>query len=33
ELGMWESAGVTHLVIGGTSLEQMRTVAEVVLGA
>lgn len=33
ELGMWESAGVTHLVIGGTSLQQMRTVAEVVLGA
>ncbi len=33
ELAMWEAAGITHLVIGGRSLELIRQVADVVLGA
>lgn len=33
ELPAWEEAGVTHLVIGGGSMEQIRLVAEVILGA
>jgi hypothetical protein len=33
ELSRWEEAGVTMLVIGASSLEQLRTVAEVILGA
>lgn len=33
ELSMWEEAGVTMLVIGATRVEEMRRVAEVVLGA
>jgi len=33
ELKMWEEARVTHLVIGGRSLDQMRLAAEVILGA
>lgn len=32
ELPMWEEAGVTTLVVGARSLEEMRSVAEVVLG-
>jgi hypothetical protein len=32
-LAQWEDAGVTHLVVGGSSLDQMRQVAEVILGA
>ena len=32
ELPMWEEAGVTTLVVGARSLEEMRTVAEVILG-
>src|SRR5579884_165712 len=32
ELPMWEEAGVTGLVIGARSLDEMRTVAEVILG-
>jgi alkanesulfonate monooxygenase SsuD/methylene tetrahydromethanopterin reductase-like flavin-dependent oxidoreductase (luciferase family) len=32
EIPMWEEAGVTTLVIGARSLDEMRTVAEVVLG-
>ena len=32
ELAMWEEAGVTHLVIGARSIDQMRQTAEVVLG-
>lgn len=33
DLARWEEAGVTHLVVGARDLAQMRTVAEVVLGA
>jgi len=33
ELGAWEDAGVTMLVVGGGTAEQLRQVAEVVLGA
>jgi alkanesulfonate monooxygenase SsuD/methylene tetrahydromethanopterin reductase-like flavin-dependent oxidoreductase (luciferase family) len=33
QLPRWEEAGVTTLVIGAESLEQIRQVAEVVLGA
>ena len=33
ELAMWEEAGVTHLVIGASTLDQMRQTAEVVLDA
>jgi F420-dependent oxidoreductase-like protein len=33
QLPEWEAAGVTTLVIGARSLDEMRTVAEVVLGA
>jgi hypothetical protein len=29
----WEEAGVTSLVIGAQSIEEIRSVAEVVLGA
>jgi F420-dependent oxidoreductase-like protein len=32
ELPMWEEAGVTTLVVGARTLEEMRTTAEVVLG-
>jgi alkanesulfonate monooxygenase SsuD/methylene tetrahydromethanopterin reductase-like flavin-dependent oxidoreductase (luciferase family) len=32
ELPMWEEAGVTTLVVGARSLDEMRTVAEVILG-
>ena len=32
ELAMWEEAGVTTIVVGARSLEEMRTVAEVILG-
>jgi F420-dependent oxidoreductase-like protein len=32
ELPMWEEAGITTLVVGARSLEEMRTVAEVILG-
>jgi alkanesulfonate monooxygenase SsuD/methylene tetrahydromethanopterin reductase-like flavin-dependent oxidoreductase (luciferase family) len=32
ELPMWEESGVTTLVVGPRSLDEMRTVAEVVLG-
>ena len=32
ELPMWEEAGVTTLVIGARSLDEMRTVGEVILG-
>jgi F420-dependent oxidoreductase-like protein len=33
EVPRWEEAGVTTLVIGASSLEQVRTVAEVILGS
>jgi F420-dependent oxidoreductase-like protein len=33
ELALWEEAQVTHLVIGASSLDQIRLAAEVVLGA
>lgn len=33
QLGAWEDAGVTHLVIGAHDLDHLRQVAEVVLGA
>jgi alkanesulfonate monooxygenase SsuD/methylene tetrahydromethanopterin reductase-like flavin-dependent oxidoreductase (luciferase family) len=33
ELAMWEDAGVTHLLVGASDLDQLRTVAEAVLGA
>jgi len=33
QLPAWEEAGVTTLVIGARSLDEMRTVAEVILGA
>ena len=32
ELPMWEEAGVTTIVVGARTLDEMRTVAEVVLG-
>jgi len=32
ELALWEEAGVTTLVVGSPTLEEMRTVAEVILG-
>lgn len=32
ELPMWEEAGITTLVVGARSIEEMRTVAEVILG-
>jgi F420-dependent oxidoreductase-like protein len=32
ELPMWEEAGVTTLVVGARTLDEMRTVAEVILG-
>jgi alkanesulfonate monooxygenase SsuD/methylene tetrahydromethanopterin reductase-like flavin-dependent oxidoreductase (luciferase family) len=32
DLQAWEEAGVTTLVIGATSLEELRQVAEVILG-
>lgn len=32
ELPMWEEAGITTLVVGARSLDEMRTVAEAVLG-
>jgi F420-dependent oxidoreductase-like protein len=32
-LAQWSEAGVTHLVVGGSSLDHLRRVAEVVLGA
>ena len=32
ELAMWEEAGVTMLVVGAGTTEQLRTTAEVVLG-
>jgi alkanesulfonate monooxygenase SsuD/methylene tetrahydromethanopterin reductase-like flavin-dependent oxidoreductase (luciferase family) len=32
ELAAWEEAGVTTLVVGAGSVEQMRSVAEAVLG-
>lgn len=32
ELSMWEEAGVTTLVVGARSLQEMREVAEVILG-
>jgi alkanesulfonate monooxygenase SsuD/methylene tetrahydromethanopterin reductase-like flavin-dependent oxidoreductase (luciferase family) len=32
QLPEWEAAGVTTLVVGASSLDEMRTVAEVVLG-
>ena len=32
ELAMWEEARVSHLVIGSPTLDQMRRIAEVVLG-
>jgi F420-dependent oxidoreductase-like protein len=32
DLGMWEDAGVTTLVIGARNVEEMRKVAEVILG-
>ncbi len=32
DLAMWEEAGVTTLVVGASSLDEMRTVAEVILG-
>jgi F420-dependent oxidoreductase-like protein len=32
ELPMWEEAGITTLVVGARSLDEMRTVAEVILG-
>ncbi|MBV8959523.1 MAG: LLM class F420-dependent oxidoreductase, partial [Actinobacteria bacterium] len=32
DLGMWEDAGVTMLVIGARDLAEMRKVAEVILG-
>jgi alkanesulfonate monooxygenase SsuD/methylene tetrahydromethanopterin reductase-like flavin-dependent oxidoreductase (luciferase family) len=32
ELPMWEESGVTTLVIGARSVDEMRTVAEVILG-
>ena len=32
QLPQWEEAGVTTLVIGARSLDEMRTVAEVILG-
>ncbi len=32
EIPMWEEAGVTTLVVGARSLDEMRTVAEVILG-
>ena len=33
ELPRWEEAGISMLVIGASSLDQLRTVAEVILGA
>jgi len=33
EVGAWEDAGVTHLVIGASSIQKVRAAAEVVLGA
>jgi F420-dependent oxidoreductase-like protein len=33
ELPLWDEAGITHLVIGGPSIDQMRRIADVVLGA
>ena len=33
ELPQWEEAGVTMLVVGAASLDQLRTIAEVILGA
>jgi F420-dependent oxidoreductase-like protein len=33
ELSRWEEAGVTMLVVGGSSVEQIRRTAEVILGA
>ncbi len=33
QLPQWEEAGITTLVIGARSLDEMRRVAEVVLGA
>jgi len=32
DLGAWEDAGVTMLVIGARDLAEMRKVAEVILG-
>jgi F420-dependent oxidoreductase-like protein len=32
ELQLWEEAGVTTLVVGSQSIEEMRTIAEVILG-
>ena len=32
ELQLWEEAGVTTLVVGSQSVEEMRTIAEVILG-
>lgn len=32
ELAAWEEAGITTIVVGARSLEEMRTVAEVILG-
>jgi F420-dependent oxidoreductase-like protein len=32
EIPMWEDAGVTTIVVGARSLDEMRTVAEVILG-
>jgi F420-dependent oxidoreductase-like protein len=32
ELPMWEEAGVTMLVVGATTIDEIRTIAEVVLG-
>ena len=32
ELQLWEEAGVTTLVVGGQTVDEMRTVAEVILG-
>ncbi|MCO8129134.1 LLM class F420-dependent oxidoreductase [Acidimicrobiia bacterium EGI L10123] len=33
DLAAWEEAGITHLVIGGRDLDQIRLVADVILGA
>jgi alkanesulfonate monooxygenase SsuD/methylene tetrahydromethanopterin reductase-like flavin-dependent oxidoreductase (luciferase family) len=32
DLARWEEAGVTMLVVGATSVEEMRSIAEVILG-
>jgi F420-dependent oxidoreductase-like protein len=32
DLQLWEEAGVTTLVVGGQTVEEMRTIAEVILG-